>query len=126
MKIHCLSCRCDCEELENRGEHHKKRRRKKEEGPTRKAELSNYGVKELTWENGQLTVHGLGEGVEPTTSANLLWTQALNGCETLESVVHQAALQPSKTQLQSQKERDHNNPRARTDPVQENAVIPKK
>lgn len=65
-------------------------------------------MKELTWENGQLTVHGLGEGVEPTTtSANLLWTQALNGCETLESVVHQAALQPSK--LQSQNGRDHNN-----------------
>ncbi|CAN7012444.1 unnamed protein product [Brassica rapa subsp. trilocularis] len=70
--------------------------------------MSNYGVKELTWENGQLTVHGLGEGVEPTTtSANLLWTQALNGCETLESVVHQAALQPNK--LQSQNGRDHNN-----------------
>ncbi|XP_018490745.1 transcription factor PIF7 isoform X1 [Raphanus sativus] len=68
--------------------------------------MSNYGVKELTWENGQLTVHGLGEGgVEPTTSANLLWTQALNGCETLESVVHQAALQPSKMQQLQ----DHNN-----------------
>ncbi|KAL0762326.1 hypothetical protein Bca101_078477 [Brassica carinata] len=67
---------------------------------------SNYGVKELTWENGQLTVHGLGEGVEPTT-ASAIWSQALNGCETLESVVHQAALQPSK--LQSQNGRDHNN-----------------
>ncbi|KAF8089548.1 hypothetical protein N665_0502s0015 [Sinapis alba] len=71
--------------------------------------MSNYGVKELTWENGQLTVHGLGEGVEPTTSANLLWTQGINGCETLESVVHQASLQPSKMQLQSQKGGDHNN-----------------
>lgn len=68
--------------------------------------MSNYGVKELTWENGQLTVHGLGEGVEPTT-ASAIWSQALNGCETLESVVHQAALQPSK--LQSQNGRDHNN-----------------
>lgn len=59
-------------------------------------------MKELTWENGQLTVHGLGEEVEPTTSNNPIWTQSLTGCETLESVVHQAALQqPSKLQLQS-------------------------
>uniref|UniRef100_A0A1J3H230 Transcription factor PIF7 n=1 Tax=Noccaea caerulescens TaxID=107243 RepID=A0A1J3H230_NOCCA len=70
--------------------------------------MSNYGVKELTWENGQLTVHGLGEEVEPTTSANPIWTQTLNGCETLESVVHQAVLQPSKLQLQSQVGPDHN------------------
>lgn len=56
-------------------------------------------MKELTWENGQLTVHGLGEEAGPTTSNNPIWTQSLNGCETLESVVHQAVLQqPSKLQ----------------------------
>lgn len=66
-------------------------------------------MKELTWENGQLTVHGLGEEVEPTTSNNPIWTQSLNGCETLESVVHQAALQqPSKLQLQSPNGPNHN------------------
>lgn len=88
--------------------------------------MSNYGVKELTWENGQLTVHGLGDEVEPTTSNNPIWTQSLNGCETLESVVHQAALQqPSKFQLQSPMVQT-TIMRARMDLVQENAVILKK
>ncbi|KAM7475663.1 hypothetical protein LguiB_022906 [Lonicera macranthoides] len=59
--------------------------------PTYVLPLSNYEVAELTWEKGQLALHGLG-GVPPTVSkkANPTWGRAP---DTLESIVHQATHQ---------------------------------
>ncbi|ONI08773.1 hypothetical protein PRUPE_5G200100 [Prunus persica] len=48
--------------------------------------LSNYDVRELKLENGQLAMHGLG-GLLPTSQAKHTWGRA---GDTLESVVHQA------------------------------------
>lgn len=47
---------------------------------------SNYEVAELTWENGQLAMHGLG-GLLPTAPTKPTWGRA---GDTLESIVHQA------------------------------------
>lgn len=47
---------------------------------------SNYEVAELTWENGQLSMHGL-RGLIPTTPTKPTWGRA---GDTLESIVHQA------------------------------------
>ncbi|XP_057473608.1 transcription factor PIF7-like [Actinidia eriantha] len=48
--------------------------------------MSNYEVAELTWENGQLAMHGLG-GLPPTAAPKPKWGWA---GDTLESIVHQA------------------------------------
>lgn len=48
--------------------------------------MSNYEVAELTWENGQLAMHGLG-GLLPTAPTKPTWGRA---GDTLESIVHQA------------------------------------
>jgi hypothetical protein len=51
---------------------------------------SNYDVAELTWENGQLAMHGIG-GLLSTTPTKATWGggRAAAG-DTLESIVHQA------------------------------------
>ncbi|XP_077223579.1 transcription factor PIF7-like [Tasmannia lanceolata] len=48
--------------------------------------MSNYGVTELTWENGQLGLHGLG-GLMHTIPTKPVWVRA---SDTLESIVQQA------------------------------------
>ncbi|KAL4633585.1 hypothetical protein ACB092_04G132500 [Castanea dentata] len=48
--------------------------------------MSDYEVAELTWENGQLSMHGL-RGLIPTTPTKPTWGRA---GDTLESIVHQA------------------------------------
>ncbi|XVF11852.1 hypothetical protein REPUB_Repub08aG0062900 [Reevesia pubescens] len=48
--------------------------------------MSNYEVAELTWENGQLAMHGL-SGLLHTASTKPTWGRS---SDTLESIVHQA------------------------------------
>ncbi|XP_012080335.1 transcription factor PIF7 isoform X2 [Jatropha curcas] len=48
---------------------------------------NDYEVAELTWENGQLAMHGL-SGLLPSAPRKPTWTGRTN--ETLESIVHQA------------------------------------
>ncbi|XVF54373.1 hypothetical protein PTKIN_Ptkin05aG0176300 [Pterospermum kingtungense] len=48
--------------------------------------MSNYEVAELTWENGQLAMHGL-SGLLPTAPTKPTWGRS---SDTLESIVHQA------------------------------------
>ncbi|XP_077211458.1 transcription factor UNE10-like isoform X2 [Tasmannia lanceolata] len=48
--------------------------------------MSNYGVKELMWENGHLAMHGLG-GLISSTPTKSAWARA---GDTLESIVQQA------------------------------------
>ncbi|KAK6925069.1 Myc-type, basic helix-loop-helix (bHLH) domain [Dillenia turbinata] len=54
--------------------------------------MSNYEVAELTWENGQLAMHGLG-GLLPSGPPKPTWPHAN---DTLESIVHQATCQKPK------------------------------
>ncbi|PIM98627.1 hypothetical protein CDL12_28887 [Handroanthus impetiginosus] len=56
--------------------------------------MSNYEVTELTWENGQVSLHGLGGIASPNSSITpqtkqSTWNSAKPG-GTLESIVHQA------------------------------------
>ncbi|KAK6920939.1 Myc-type, basic helix-loop-helix (bHLH) domain [Dillenia turbinata] len=54
--------------------------------------MSNYDVAELTWENSQLAMHGLG-GLLPSGPPKPTWSRAN---DTLESIVHQATCQKPK------------------------------
>ncbi|KAG6607474.1 transcription factor PIF7-like [Cucurbita moschata] len=52
-------------------------------------QMAKHGVTELTWQNGQLALHGV-DGMHPTGLPKPTWSRAN---ETLESVVNQANLQ---------------------------------
>ncbi|XP_059443891.1 transcription factor PIF7 isoform X2 [Corylus avellana] len=53
-------------------------------------ERSNYEVAELTWENGQLAMHGIGGLLSTTTPTKATWGGGRAAGDTLESIVHQA------------------------------------
>uniref|UniRef100_A0A803P9Z4 Uncharacterized protein n=1 Tax=Cannabis sativa TaxID=3483 RepID=A0A803P9Z4_CANSA len=54
----------------------------------------NNNVKELTWENGHLAMHGL-DGLLPSGPTKPTWG---TNCETLESIVHQATTSNNQVQ----------------------------
>ncbi|XP_050220608.1 transcription factor PIF7 isoform X2 [Mercurialis annua] len=62
---------------------------------------NNYEVAELTWENGQLAMHGLGGFLHPPQTKPT-WGRTN---ETLESIVHQATIPPHN---QNSKQSDNN------------------
>ncbi|KAI4335936.1 hypothetical protein L6164_014530 [Bauhinia variegata] len=57
--------------------------------------MSDYEVAELTWENGQLAMHGL-SGLMPTAQAKPTWNRT---SDTLESIIHQATRQYQKPKV---------------------------
>ncbi|KAF7806231.1 transcription factor UNE10-like isoform X3 [Senna tora] len=66
---------------------------------------SNYEVAELTWENGQLAMHGLG-GLQPSAQTKPTWGRAH---DTLESIVQQATCQNQKSNF-TMPQQDHTTP----------------
>ncbi|KAA8542508.1 hypothetical protein F0562_023660 [Nyssa sinensis] len=79
-----------------------------QKNPSHVVPMSNYEVAELTWQNGQLAMHGLGVGgLLPTAPTKATWGRA---GETLESIVHQATCQKHNIEFPVQLQNDQNIP----------------
>uniref|UniRef100_A0A2P2LAU9 DNA binding protein n=1 Tax=Rhizophora mucronata TaxID=61149 RepID=A0A2P2LAU9_RHIMU len=68
--------------------------------------MSNCEVAELTWENGQVAMHGLG-GLIHSVPTKPTWTWAGRTSETLESIVHQATSHKQNLNNTHQPQLDH-------------------